>query len=267
MRLFLIAVALVGCAKKDTTLSAADSQSAGQALAAEVEDSASGYGPVATQSAAPACVTLTGDTTDPDADSIPTNATLTFNCTNTELGYTGTLTGTEMVTDTEPNTAAWAFSANADLHAALTGPAGASLTVDRKGSIAATQTGAAGPFGLARSLDVTTVLTGAGVHPTSITVDQTNAWTITYTPTLTWMPGSVVVGGTLDATGSWVVSVGDAQAEASIATPTPLTVSPSCNSRVTAGVVVGTYPDGANEDTITVTWTGCGISTVTFAGG
>ena len=267
MKLFLIGLALVGCAKKDTTLSAVDAASAGQALAAEIEDSASGYGPVATQSAAPPCYTLTGDTSDPDADSIPTNATLTFNCTDTEVGYTGMLTGTEMVTDTEANTAAWAFSANANLHASLTGPAGGSITVDRKGSITATQTGAAGPFGLARALNVTTVLTGAGAHPASITVDQDNAWTLTYTPTVTWMPGSVVVGGTLDATGSWVVTVGDAEAEASIATPTPLTLTPSCDSRVTAGVVVGTYPNGAKEDTITVTWTGCGTSTVTFAGG
>jgi len=263
--IFASLLLVVGCAKQSTTtLGAADSQSAGQAMAADVEDSAEGFGPVDMgTSAVPSCITLTGDTSDPDGDSIPTNATLTFACTTTELGLTGTVTGTETVMDTEPDAVAWAFSATANLHGSLTGAGKASIVTDRSGSIVASQATAIGPFELARMLDVTTVLTGAAGQ--SATVDQTNAWTITYTPTATWTPAGVVVAGSLTATGSWDVTVGSASADATLATPTPLTVTPSCASRITGGVVTGTYADGSGTNTITVTWTGCGVSTVGFA--
>src|ERR1700690_490647 len=115
LALLLVATA---CAKQATgTLGESDSQSAGQAMAADIEDGAQGFGSINTgTSLLPSCITASGDASDPDGDSIPTNATLTFDCTTTELGYTGMVTGTEMVMDTEPSTAAWAFHATANLH-------------------------------------------------------------------------------------------------------------------------------------------------------
>lgn len=263
MRIFLACLLLGGCVKKDSGLSAGEAQSAGQALGAEVEDGAKGFGSVAQGAAAtPACTTLSGDTADPDGDSIPNHATVTFNCSDTSLGYTGTLTGTLMVTDTQPAALAWAFAGDANLHATLTGPAGGMITTDRTGTITAAQGSAVGPYTLARTLTVTTVLTTATQRSTTVDVD--NDWTITYTPTATWMPGTIVIGGKLEATGSWNVAVvGGASASATLATPTPLTLTPSCESRVTAGEVTATYADGAKTNTITVTWTGCGASTVT----
>jgi hypothetical protein len=74
----------------------------------------------------------------------------------------------------------------------------------------------------------------------------------------------VVVGGTLTASGDWNVSIGTASAEATLASPTPLTLTPSCATRVTAGTLTATYAGALGQmDTITVTWTGCGTRTVT----
>jgi hypothetical protein len=265
VRVILVVVMLGGgCVKKDTgTLGEADAQNAGKALAAGIEDGTTTFGPVSTQGAgldAP-CVTLSGDTSDPDQDSIPTAATLTFNCTSMAFGYTGMVTGTEMVTDGQPNASAWAFSASADLHSSLTGPGGASITNDRSGTIVGAQSSAM--FTLDRTLDVTTEFKNAA-GATLATVAETNAWTIAYMPQVTWTPGGVAVTGSVTATGSWDVSVNSNSANATLATPTPLTLTPTCATRITAGVVTGTYKDGVKDSTITVTWTGCGSSVVTY---
>ena len=262
MRAYLFVIVLAACAKQSTgTLGQAEATYAGQTLASGVEDNAAAYGQVNTGVGFDAsCVTASGDVTDPDGDSIPTNATLTFNCSNTAFGLTGMVTGTETVMDTEATTAAWAFAATANLHATLTSQAGASITQDRDGTLTATQTGAVGPFGLARTLDATTVFKGDRGN-TLAAVDEHNAWTMIYSPTAIWTPGGVVVGGSLGVTGSWSVTVNDKAADATLDATTPLTLTPSCATRVTAGTLVGTYAAG----TITVTWTGCGASTVTFA--
>ena len=262
--LWLVVVASAGCAAKkaDGTIGQADSQSAGNALATEIEDGAAGFGPVASQgAAAPSCVTLSGDTADTDGDSIPASATLTFNCTATQGGYTGMVTGTEMVTDPKPNTVEWAFTATANLHLSLTGPAGASITNDRTGTIVGAQAGTT--FSLARTLDSTTTLK-ATPNGTGVSIDENNAWTITYAPTLAWVPGAVVVGGTVTAAGSWSVTIGNNAADATLATTTPLTFSPTCATRVTGGALTATYEGGGHMNTLTVAWTGCGARTVTY---
>jgi hypothetical protein len=260
-----IIVVGTGCAAKTTggTIGQADSQSAGDALGNNVEDDASAFGPVNAGAAFDgSCITLSGNVADTDADNIPAAATLTFDCSETRLGYTGMVTGTETVTDTQPTAAAWAFTATADLHSSLTGGSAASIVSDRSGQIVATQASAVGPFGLARSLDVVTVFTSA-LHTTA-TVTETTDWTIEFTPQVSWTPGGAAVTGTLTATGMWNVAVGANTADATLATPTPLTLTPTCATRVTAGTVSGTYQGNARTNTISVTWTGCGQRTVSF---
>ena len=49
-----------------------------------------------------------------------------------------------------------------------------------------------------------------------------------------------------------------------IATPTPLTIAPGCQSTVTGGVVTVTF--GTGTTTVeTITWAGCGAYTITKA--
>ena len=88
----------------------------------------------------------------------------------------------------------------------------------------------------------------------------------TYTVTFT-LPGfstvkreAVELTGSLTATGMWIVDVDGTSVEATLSTPTPLTLTPSCATGVTAGIAKGTWDNGAHS--ITVTWTGCGTRTV-----
>jgi len=261
----LLAIIGTGCvAKSSGTIERADSQAAGDALGNGIEDSAAAFGPLNVGATADAqCVTLGGDIADTDADHIPANATLTFDCTSMALGLTGALTGTESVVDDQPAAAAWAFTASANFHASLTGSLGASIVRDWNGQIVTTQASQAGPFALDRALDVVTVFTGANGGSTTVT--EANDWTITYTPQLVFTPGGAIVTGTVSAAGTWDVTVGDKGANAALATPTPLTLTPSCATFVTAGTITGTYLGGGVTNTITVTWTACGQRTVTFA--
>lgn len=265
MRPLLLAIVVLGagCVAKKDTLGRDQGKSAGDALGNGIEDSAASFGPVNAGATVDAqCATASGNTADPDADSIPTNATITFNCSAMALGYTGTLTGTEMVVDDQPAVAAWAFSATANLHAALTGPFGGTITRDWDGQIVAAQATALGPFTLARTLDAVTVFTsGNGPAASSTTVTENNDWIVTYTPTITWTPGTIAVTGSLTATGAWNLDVDGTLANATLSTPTPLTLTPTCATRVTAGAVTGTWDSGAHS--ITVTWTACGVRTVT----
>lgn len=260
--LLSVSAAATACAKQQETLSAAESQNAGLALAAGVEDSAVQFGPMTTAQFNAGCLTLSGDVADPDGDRIPNGATLTFNCADKLLGYTGMVTGTLKVTDDQPSTVAWAFTGVADLRSSLTAPSGASITNERNGQLIGTQSSLVGPYQLARALDVTTTFkTATG---TTVIVDENTEWTIQYTPQITWTPGEIAVGGSLTASGMWNVTVGNRSANATVATPTPLTLTPGCATRVTAGTVTGTYEGGGKTNTISVSWTGCGQSTVTF---
>jgi hypothetical protein len=257
-------IVATGCvAKNDDIFTQAQARNAGDALAGGIEESAKSYGPVTTGAGVDAqCVTLSGDTSDADGDSIPANAMLTFNCTDMLLGYTGMLTGTEALIDNQAAAVAWAFTATADLHGVLTGPGGASITQDRDGQIIASQATAVGPFALARKLDVVTVFKGE--NGATATVTEDNDWTVTFTPMATWTPGGIAVTGSLSATGSWNVTVNDASAAATLSTPTPLTLNPTCATRVTAGTIKGSFVSENRTADLTVTWTACGVRNVVY---
>ena len=258
-----LALPLVACVKKDDGLTNAEARSAGDSLGRGIEDSALGFGKVNEGAMADStCITPSGDAGDADMDNIPANAKLTFNCTGMLFGVTGNLTGTLGVVDDQPNAVAWAFTGMADMTASLTGSDGGSIVRDWTGKIVGSQGSAVGPFKLQRTLDVSTVFTDRNKN--KLTVTEDNDWSVTFTPMVTWAPGSVIVTGKLNATGSWNLTVGEHAATATIATPTPLTLDPSCATRVTAGTVTGSYVDDAESSgTITVTWSGCGVKSVT----
>jgi len=244
-------------------LTRAEATAAGQVLAVGIENAAETYGPVTLGATVDArCVVPSGDTSDADGDSIPASARLTYDCSETRLGYTGTLTGTQSVSDEQPSALAWAFSANVDLNASLTGPFGGSLVADTDGSIVASQGSIAGPYELARTLDVFTVITNVRGIRTELT--ETVGWTISYTPSLDWGPGGPAVVGELAADGTWIVDVNGKAVEAMLSTPTPLTLTPSCKTRITAGVATATFALGGGQASISVEWSGCNRSAVTY---
>jgi hypothetical protein len=260
----LLAVTVVGCVGNsgadERALSQAESRSAGDALGAGLEDAAKTFGPVNSTSA-DGCIVLSGDTSDADLDSIPADAKLTYNCSATVLGLTGTLTGTQSVIDDQPAAIAWAFTASANLRASLSSLNSASIERDWSGQIVGAQGSPLGPFTLARTLDATTVFTDAAARATTVTED--NDWSVSFAPSLTWTPGGIIVPGSLAATGRWNVDVDGIGAEATLSTPTPLVLSPTCATRITAGTIRGTYEASGALHTIDVTWTGCGAHVVT----
>ncbi len=277
MRVILASVLLTGCVMEPADDVVADDDAApmftpaqadlaGEALAAGIEDAALRYGPVMPPAAADAsCVTPSGDMSDPDGDTIPTSARLAFDCEKRRLGFTGVLTGNEEVTDSRPNLLWWAFSATTDLRASLTGPFGGSAVVDTDGSIVASQPALVGPFLLDSTLDVISVITN--VRGRQTTVSESLDWTVAYHPDLEWNPGELVVGGSLTVGGSWVVSVDDRSADATVVTPAPLTITTECATLVTAGQVDATFAVGERTGTLTVVWSGCGAPDVNYPGG
>jgi hypothetical protein len=272
-RLAALSLVAIGCVARGdevpieepdpASFTRAEARAAGNALAAGLEDAAAAYGPIALgATVAPDCVSSTGDSSDTDNDTIPVDATLSYDCTAKRLGYTGVLTGTQAVVDDDPGALAWAFTAGTQLHAALTGPFGGSMVTDSSGSIVASQRTVAGPFDLTRALDLTTVITN--VRGVRIEVSETVDWIVTYTPNIEWSPGGFAVTGAIAADGTWAFAVDTHHAAATLSTPTPLQLTPDCDSRITAGVVRAAFATELGEASISVEWSGCGRSTVSF---
>lgn len=272
-RIVVLSLAAMGCVNGNNNdvpddpdraaFTRAEAKAGGNALAASLEDAAAIYGPITLGATFAAdCATPSGDASDPDNDSIPANAILTYDCSARRLGYTGTLAGTTSIADDEPNAVAWAFTGDASLHASLTGPFGGSMVTDTDGSIVASQQSVVGPYDLSLLLDVVTVITN--VRGIETRVSENIDWTVSFTPQVQWTPGGVVVTGALATDGSWNVAAGKHEAEATLSTPTPLTLTPSCATRITAGLVRATFASGAGEASISVQWSGCGQSTVSY---
>jgi hypothetical protein len=241
----------------------AQAKLAGRALAAGIEEAAQRYDPIAPAAMLDAeCTTLSGDTTDVDGDGIPASAKLTFDCSKRRLGFTGTLTGVESVSDQQPDAVAWAFDAGVELQSTLTGPFGGSMVVDAYGTVLASQQGVAGPFELAVGLDVESLITNVRGIETEILEDI--EWTVSYAPELAWAPGDLAVVGKLSTDGVWNVSVNDISAVATLRTPTALSFEASCETRVTAGLVEASLAFGERAATIAVEWSGCGQPVVSY---
>jgi len=75
------------------------------------------------------------------------------------------------------------------------------------------------------------------------------------------------VVGKLFVDGGWDVRVKGRSAAATLTTPTALTFAPSCDSRITAGVVEASYTVAGQQASISVEWSGCGNRTVDYQPG
>ncbi len=263
-----IAIASSGCVgsgkTQDPNLGQAEAASAGDTLGAGIEQTAQTFGQIMPSPAVdPPCVTVSGNLEDTDQDRIPLSGYVKYACTGMNGGFTATLDGTLVVTDDDPAAAKWAFTGMADMQATFTGPLGGTSVTEWTGDLVATQAGAAGPFGLHREVTATTTITGAAGR--SVVIVEDNDWTVTYTPQVTWSPGQLAVMGSLSVDGMWHVDVGDKSADAQLVSAVPLTLDPSCYSRITAGKLIAKYAGPVYGRGITVTWTGCGQRLVEFA--
>jgi len=238
---------------------------AGQVLAGGIELTAAQFGAqIPNAGINNQCTTISGDQADSDGDRIPVDAVLSVDCNKSFLGWSGSVTGTQSVVDTQPAAVAWAFTMDADFEVSVSGPFGGSAVNDTTGSLIATQGGALGPYSLAAALDATTSITTALGREYEVIEDFD--WTVTYTPDIDWQPGGgVVVTGILDVAGAWEVGVNGHIAQTTLSTPSPLIFDPECKpTRVTDGVVEAAFEFEGKMAVVTVEWTGCDRSNVTY---
>jgi hypothetical protein len=273
---FLVAAMIVaGCGteheeEEDTPISGSlfstlQAKFAGQVLAAEVELGAYQYGAqIPNAGINNQCTTISGDSTDADGDRIPVAGELSLDCEKRLLGWSGSVTGTQSVSDTQPNAIAWAFDMSVALDATVTGPFGGSAVNSTTGRVTATQGSALGPYALEAVLDATTSITTAMGRHYEVVEDVDLV--MTYTPNIDWAPGTgPVVTGVLDVDGSWSVTVNSATAMATISTPAALTFDPECRpTRITGGVVEASFMYEGKTAIISAEWTGCDQSNVTY---
>ena len=94
---------------------------------------------------------------------------------------------------------------------------------------------------------------------------QTLDWLLEFTPDGAWDPFTEAFpAGTIGYTGSWNFTVDDASADATLSTPTPIHISPTCVGYVDSGSVMIEFVERGDEGSITVTWDSCGSHSVTF---
>jgi hypothetical protein len=272
------AIILAGCTNDDTIpgeeedtpipgslFSTLQAKFAGQILAAEVELGAYQYGAQIPGSGINnQCTTISGDSADTDGDRIPLDARLALDCTKRLLAWSGSVTGTQSVSDSQPDAVAWAFDMSVALDTSVAGPFGGSAVNTTTGTLTAAQASAVGPYSLDAALAATTSITTALGRPYKVVEDVDLS--MTYTPSFDWVPGvGPVVTGVLDVDGSWSVSVNAATAAATLSTPTALTFDPECRpTRVTGGVIEASFVYDGKTAVISVEWTGCDQSNVTY---
>jgi hypothetical protein len=209
------------------------------------------------------CVTATGDVSDPDADSVPTAATYTYNCTNIKyFGVTANITGVANISDpsTDPNVKGFDSEVK-DLRLELTGAyKGREFTEKRNGTRNPRKT----PTGLTFQHDLTILRDYQGAYGIDRTVLIGNKLNWVFTP----VEGTTIVfdqplpSGTVNASGVFSFDRDTFNKSFDVTTVTPLQYDASCEQlpRYTAGVLQVAKDSSANgESLITITYTGCGV--------
>lgn len=202
---------------------------------------------------------------DEDADGVPDLATFTYtaeHCTDTENGETATITGSWVAGDTTPNTPD--LDDNEQLNNMLLTESGSqfALRLAADGGVSIVET--TGKVVLTENLSLAIQETAPQAAQDSLS--QVGTAEFDFSPSGNpLIESSQLPAGTLhiNLNESFVLG-GQTDYTFTIATPTALTIDPTCLSTVTGGVVTITF--GSGTTTVeTITWTGCGAYTITKA--
>lgn len=223
-------------------------------------------GRVSTLSFDDSCPTASPSTpADEDADGVPDLATFTYtapHCTDTEDGETATITGSWVAGDTTPNTADLDDNEQLDNMVLTESGSQFALRLSADGGVSIVET--TGKVMLTENLSLAIQETAPQAAQDSLS--QVGNVEFDFTPSGNpLIESSQLPAGTLhiDLNETFVLG-GQTIYTFTIATPTPLTIDPGCASSVTGGVVSVTF--GTGSSTIeTITWTGCGVYTITKA--
>ena len=244
------------------TLDQSNSQLAGKTLGATVEASAMDLkgGPGA--AAAAGCYTVSGDTSDPDGDGIPSNATVLFdNCTVSSTAGTAVLNGKLHVQDDDNSSASFNFLGDSALILVETDPAGDSATIKRVGGIQGIEPANASSFELKHAVGTEITAQSEGV---SHDLTEKYGFDEGYAPSSSWAPGQALVAGEYALAGAYDITVDDQEAKAAVVTAQPLQLDPTCSTLIVGGEVDAGFAGPNDKRLLKVVWSGCDQKTVLY---
>jgi hypothetical protein len=199
---------------------------------------------------------------DSDGDGIPDNVTETWgsDCADTSGGEIFSISGSISISDATPNTPDLAYNSNID-----------NLEISESGSEANLSIGINGTLGVSETLSSISVAANytynfAETSPNAVTEAVTEKLTSTYSFPATsslLVEGDSLPAGTFNISGQETFTVNNTTYAFTVATPTPLSVDPSCPTGVTSGVVTVGFSGQGATGSATITWTACGTYTIT----
>lgn len=253
---------------------AAQAEPVGSALAASTEESARSYSPGGATAFGTAACTITEENSgDVDMDGILDNSSVTVtNCETEERN--GVMNASFSIVDdlVEAGAATLPFNFTVAGHFDVTatdgvGPDAFTGSVNVDHTVSGNQT--SNSIGGSDAGSVAASFEGANA---SLSSSESYAWDTGYTQT-----GAVFGDGLLSLNGTWNVELDYHEGESSAsvfanstvqAVGNGLELSSACATHVIGGSLAATYAagDGENEfdATLTVTWTGCGVSSTTY---
>lgn len=202
---------------------------------------------------------------DTDADGVPDSVSETYgnDCSESSDGSTLTVTGSVSVSDPTPTTPDLAYHSNLN-----------NFLIQESGGSDAFSGAINGTLGVSETLSSITEAANYNYSftetaPSSLSETVSENLTATFsfpaTNTLLVEGDSLPTRGTFSIAGSETFGINSKDYAFIIATPTALTIDRSCFTSVTGGVVTVTFSGTGGTGTATITWTACGVYTITDA--
>ena len=202
---------------------------------------------------------------DTDGDWIPDSLTETWgaDCSDTSGGTILSISGSISIEDATPTTPDLAYNASINNFAIQESDSNLALSISINGTLGISET-------LSSISEAANYqYTFAETAPQSVTENVTEQLPAVYsfpaTQTLL-VEGDQVPAGTFVLAGSEMFGINSTTYAFTVATPTPLSVDPTnCSQGPTAGVLTVTFTGSSGSGTATITWTACGVYTITDA--
>jgi hypothetical protein len=215
----------------------------------------------------PDCPTVTPATiVDTDHDGIPDSLAETYgsDCSETTDGNTETISGSLSFADATPNTPGLAYNSDINNFSIQESGSSGNFSLMLNGTLNVGETLSSITEAANYSFNFSeTVSPNPSV--TEAVMENLNA-TYSFPATSTLLlEGDPLPAGTFSIAGTESFTINSTAYSFAVATPTPLSVDPACTTGVTAGVLTVTFNGSSSSGTATITWTACGVYTVSDA--
>ncbi len=209
------------------------------------------------------CPAITGSLSSSAGDGIPDDVTETWgsDCSVTSDGETVAISGSIEIQAATPNTPGLGYTSTIN-----------NFDITESGSTADASIGINGTLAVGETLSSITVAANytynfAETSPNAVTEAVTEKLNSTYSFPATsslLVEGDALPPGTFNISGNDTFTVNGTTYAFTVQTPTPLAVDvATCTTGVTAGVVTVGFSGQGATGTATITWTGCGVYTIT----